>query len=609
MISLRLLLKSCEFEPNQVAEVYLTVLRAERELVATQLKQESERLDALKGLRKRGHASWLEVRKQRLKTDQIAASQNAYDDFLIEIESRLLTLTPVHCMSDSGLERLAFTELFIESPGEKLQVKLNDLAETRRQYQEAISQKVTLIEKLKRQTQSLAEDDPWKRGFQNRLAVAEQELEVVKANLRLTELFDCYPTESSQSYTASGNWERKSKSCPLTSVPELVKQSLQRHCQLHGELLSEILEVERERLEKLKFLKAKGMVTQRDFKSILNRVSELNSAIQSQFSIAATLNSLFETTESERNTQTNVDLADLTKDGNLKTWQDVTNRFSAYEARAQFRTAQLEKEMLNQVLERLEEAWTRASSLDPGRPGFSNSLRIGQQEEIGNYRRKIRLADLQSQLAFARLQALLSQNSQNCYSVSLPLKNQTEITNWIYALSPYHLMSINLDSGINAAKSAWKLNRHLEYGLWSNYPTRFQNLDSSYRPLKLNDFSRPIRLSYRSPLSRRSDRTSTYLTNRTANYLRSNSHSNRRDYGSVHSPQRRSLRTFERAYQNGIIKSEYRRFLNPGQPPWYLPGSPTNLSTNQLRTSLRDTTGHSGYEPLNTRAFTDLGGR
>jgi hypothetical protein len=146
---------------------------------------------------------------------------------------------------------------------------------------------------------------------------------------------------------------------------------------------------------------------------------------------------------------------------------------------------------------------------------------------------------------------------------------------------------------------------------------RFEDDDDLLRPVQLIDYSR--RMSY-SPshsymLKVGPNYTGTLYRNQSRYGYHPNSNRSIAAPSLYNSPyatdgyrrnQVKSIRNFERAYPFGILRSDLRRFATPGQPPWYIPGSPNNLRYNQLRTERLSPNGKTGNQILKSKNYLDL---
>ena len=300
---------------------------------------------------------------------------------------------------------------------------------------------------------------------------------------------------------------------------------------------------------------------------------------------------------------------------------EIRCQFDLLEARFQKASAGLELAMLNEIYGRLEIAAAktaanfRAASVHAP-DQFGGSLAKGQQAEMENYRRKIRMMEMEIQLAESRIDVVeLQKNSAPLYA-RLTERPSSGFA-WVFPapqdslismLSVSHTKTLSPQPGNTLSALPSKL-LDRSFGL---FPSHFVGHGFNRRPIQLSHFH--LTQNYRSPVSLSLSRSSLGFSSRS---LKKRSSFNRHGLSSFRfgssvgrsSSYYRGLSTFGRAYQYGVIRPDLRPFLRVGQVPWYFPGSASNLRLQQLRTKQRSSFGVSGSQLLRTTIFTDVYGR
>jgi len=560
-------------EASPFLDAYVESIKAEHQLMVALLSKEESRLESLQQLQATGSASWLETRQQKLTVDQQKTACETYARFS-SFAAELDDLAVPDQWNQEAIGKLPFTDLMLSSKRHEGQPL--DLDELSKHYRSLITEQKTSHDKVELELNSLLATDPWRSGFAIRLRVAAAELNALQTQANLLKTF--------RSMSDVGSNETPEFNRHLSDA-DLTK-SICKQCEAHVKLIDHSLKTESIRHQKLVELQQQAIGSQRDIDAVDQRRKTLASTKQIQTSVMAYLQDIEGASPAFTNES---EIFEVTAQADtFNTWTEIRNQFSQLEATAQHRTAQLQKEMLVEVLQRLEIAASKIPATLYG-DQLSNSLMAGQQAELQNYRRKIEFAELQMQLATARLESLQRHRISNTYVVAIdenvaaeteirlslraatiPLTSQTLLSGFV---APSHeANSSRKPSSIDAFRS------YVGFGSYSSFPTRFGNLYSGYQAVQLVDNSYPLRLSSTNRLSLRAPNTSSSFASRGSR----NSLFPKYDYGSTYL-RSRSLPTFNRPYQNGILRSEYRRFQTPGQPPWLFPGSPGNFRTSTFR--------------------------
>ena len=257
--------------------------------------------------------------------------------------------------------------------------------------------------------------------------------------------------------------------------------------------------------------------------------------------------------------------------------QEIKFQFEMHEARFQQASASLEKGFLQEVLSRLQQAAAQTANQHNSHLDY---LAVGQQNEMNNYRHKIRMMELESEFAQCRMDVLNAQGqSGNLLAVRLDNEPNQSID---FAAG---LTSASL---INVLTVPAKKSKALPSALFSSsfdpFPFNFKSHNELFRPVSLTKrtpvyFSRSLspKFSTRSLIPSSSQRRTFGSTrSRTRNY----------SYGI---PSYKSHPTYGQAYRYGAVRSDLRPHLRVGQIPWQLPGSTPSFGTSQLQNNSRFT--------------------
>ena len=570
-------------EESSWTQQYQNLIEAEHQWLEAKLTLETQRQNTLQQLWKKGHASWLEQRRQQLAVDKLAAQLRAYGQFRDAATALTGFAETANAPKVFSTIRLKFTALDLE------RAQRHPLAEHSRGEQDIADLRQELLaaqqrrDKLAKQHASLHETDPWKPGFQLRHAVAVQECIALKARIDLAERLEIDKEISTANRSADLDTGRPAR---LTS--EARRSSIDQ-CRLHGQLIQHNLDYEQRRQEVLEEWAQQGMATSDDRQRVVDRIEQLMEFQRQQTKIARYL----ERTEPiETFFVSQVDSlpgarADSVSDSK-NVWRSLRHRFEECEAEFCQNVARLEKEMNTEILKRLKLAarvQTGPSTAGFSDRGLESALATGQQREIDNYRWRIRLHDLELQLATAHLASLRTPDSHRTiddqFVVHYPQPQwHADLSATFFGLTRFGLLAATpllvSDVGDNppAISASWLEHRYLDLP-----PFRFTTDNANYRPVRLIDF-RESMLRYRPRSAGRP------AVNRLMNLGRSDlgrtpskplilSDGYRIGHELKSTPNR--LPKIERAYRYGILRSDLRSKLPPGHVPWYLPGSPTNL--------------------------------
>ena len=540
------------------ANAYHDLLSAQQALLQSELDKDRTRLGSLEQLRAGGHASWLEVRRQRLKTQTMEVRVGLLKHLAATVKWNARS-KPEESIFDGmtdPLGKLLFTDLKLktDSAGEGIDLGL-------------------LQRFLVEREQSM---------IQTQTNPTEAEMNLIAAHRALANSLQNWMQHNHESVGHDAGVGNHQISDELLAAS--VKQ-----CDVHNQLIELALSREQGRLEKVNELFAQNMTSGKDIQILQGRIDQLLRMQQEQTQVMVYLQQQESVSDVDEGSSVARSLA-----------QEVRFQFELHEAHFQQESSRLEQEMLQEVLSRLEVAAAKAGG--PTYSGIGHSLSIGQQNEINSYRQKIRMMELESQFAHCRIEVLKAQGESGRFlQVSLADEPET---------SPNFALGLSSASLINMLTVPGSARKALPSALFDR---SFEPFPFDFRSHK-GDF-RSVSLTRRTPVSFSRSLTpkfSSRLSKTPSSFYQSRVGASRSSFGSfstgksVHKP----LPTLGRAYRNGIIRSDLRPFLRVGQIPWYLPGSPTNLRTQQLRTDYRSNSfGISGNQLLHSTRFTDLHGR
>ena len=344
-------------------------------------------------------------------------------------------------------------------------------------------------------------------------------------------------------------WKRPSKNS--NSMRLLITQA-----ELQIKLSQHHLSNETQRLTSLQELVGQGMATQRSLNESQTKVDAIKELLkEQQDNLSVLRKDLDASPESDlyytsikvggESATSNESPAALT---NLPALPSVLNRFEFGQANYLKNEAILKGQMYREVLSKLEQSVANQmgqQTFDNTSAGFSDVLIRGQQRELEQYRWKIKKTELQQELADAQI-ALLNE-SDGSQSDNLNMLVSTGISSSVPLTLPSRFLTSD------------------PFGLQTRYSAFVYRspVFTAGRPLSIP----------------RADLSSVFrpVINRDALSLYRGLQSS--GFGS---PLHSSFGGFNRVHSNGYLNPAFRR---PGQPPFYLPGSPTTFGTSPFGTS------------------------
>ena len=554
-------------------QAYVVLLQAQKQLHNAEYQSSAHRLRTLESLMADGHASWLEVRRQQLATTNLLAKANAYNQY-VDLARSVLAESDGEIHQDSAWldGQLHFTDMHVRTEN-GFQLEAGQTDDMIQQLNQDLAEQQEQVAKLAAGSASSRH-----QAIQHRLNVANCEVAVTQARIGWLQGLDSTSQQNAMqpvSLTDShGVGNSKLASAAIAQ------------CTAHSAIIEHLSAMEQERLGKVRELQAMAMTSQEDVELLENKISQLKDMAGGQLAISEFLGS----------NQTQF----VSMKTSSSTVAKLRGSFQKCEAEFQLQSSTNEQKFLQEVLDRLELAAQRSVSVSHASAnGFGSSLSIGQQNEMKNYRDKIRLAELKSNLAQCRLEVINLQEEQG-FSSELVVSSAKSTDDLTMALS-----SLSLTLFVTVPNSPKLLLESMVHRKpVGSLPTIFHEFNTSYRPIQLTSAIRSFSSSYR-PSRSRSGSSSLGLGSRShvwthqhgrgirsrnkvssfsqygtslysgSSYYRSRFSGSRYSGSRYHGSRFGSAST--RTYPFGSLDSRLRNFQPAGYPPWLLPGSPTNF--------------------------------
>ena len=513
-----------DLDNDGVSNAYARLIEAEHQLLKSELAVETKKSANFESLLADGHASWLENRQQRLVVDILKAKMVAYEQFESEANG---TLTGGEM--NFGATETNTNEMRLEI----IQELEKELASLR-----------TAEEKLATGIVGLQANDPWVEGYRLRHARTVSQADVVAAKISLLKQMNALQDESNQSPeivstenqagTFTAAWKKPAKDSSFTQL--LISQA-----ELQIQLSEHHLLNETQRLASLQGLADRGMATERSVMESKKNFDAVTELLKDQRDSLGLL-------REDEGDSPDVDIhytsvESSAEQPNLPVLQSVLNQFELGQTNYLKREAILKGEMYRDVLRNLEQAVAvqeNQTKYDATSSEFSDVLIRGQQREMEQYRWKIKKTELQRDLADAQIALLKDSDGSQSDNVNMLVSAVTSSS--IPATLPSRFMS-NDPFGLQTTYSAFVFNSPTFKARRPSLATRGA-LSSSFRPV-----------------------------------INRNALSYYRDLQTYRS--RSSFGGFNRGHSFGYIDPRFRR---PGQPPFFLPGSPSGFSGTSFGT-------------------------
>ena len=495
-----------DFGSDGVSNAYARLIKAEQQLLKSELVVEAKKSANFESLLADGHASWLENRQQKLVVDILKAELVCYEQF-----------------ESQAMETLSDGQIRFES---KLGAVKSNSIETRLAMIQEFRQELTTLRqsesKLAHSIMNLPGNDPWLQGDRLRHAVTVGQADVVAAKIDLLEQLNALQIETNEttelvSATEKGSthaaaWKRPSQDSRATKL--LITQA-----QLQIQLSQHHLLNETRRLTDLQDLVARRMATEESVTESQKKVDAINELLKNQQhnlswlkkDLNASANgdeissSVLVRPVSGKNTITN---ESLVWQSDVPELQSMLNDFGLGQANFLKREAILKAEMYREILSRLEQSITvqqTQAKINRTSSEFSNVLISGQQRELEQYRWKIKKSELQRDLANTEIDLLKdsdgSQPKELNMLVSAGLSSSSLVT------LPSRFLSSD-PFGLQTTYSALAFNSPA-YQTRRPASATHTNLSSSFRPI-INRDALSLYLGIRSAQLRNFSRSSSY---------------------------------------------------------------------------------------------------
>lgn len=587
---------------------------AEIKLLQAQLDLESWKLVQVKDVYSKGYASWLKLQNQQLEVEaarvrvdsanefqeflgDIAIARAARQDNLVALRDR--TSKPVKVFIPGSVRLIGWIELPTTA-----RLNFDDTGQQLRAVQEQLT-------KAQRRLTAVI-DSPAAGSDQQQLA--RLQLDLAKSEFEHTKLFlESYSQPSIEAHelsislqdqkqfvTAADNLELAAATANVASAESAATGQI--------ELAKSMLKREQQRLETLRERQLRGAASPQYIEMETSRVAAIQSRLDAYidnrdiFRQAATAHPSTEPAPTVYQP--------------VYSWPSVVLRDSEYmlhlidlrqkyhEVQATRKIAEVRLSLLTQVLPRLKRA---ALSQESIKNQFQSTLRLGQLNEITSYESEIEVIEAaevsaeETQQILVREEARFIVQATTQYEAARDSLAAAEegsaaavgmlglITSPVGMLLGTELKAVAprysyFESGV---RFDWKSSQSLVVS--------FQGVDFVASPLTAESLDRirlqPARDRVLAQDSMRSDLTPSgmawepdWMNSFRHNYAwNTNSESRNgkraviRDYPSPNYGLGNN-RSFETpsAYPYGILRTELRSRITPGQTPWYLPGSPSN---------------------------------
>ena len=556
-------------------EPYVALLKAQKQLHNAQYQSAAHRLRTLESLLAEGHASWLEVRRQQLKATNLLAKANLYNEY-VDLARSVLAESDGEMHQDPAWRdgQLLFTDMHIRT-GNDFQLKADQTDELIQQLNQELTKQNEQVAKLSASWASSRH-----QAVQHRLNVANCDLAVTKARIGWLQGLDSASQKNAFHPVSLLDSRRVGNS---GSTSELTSAAIAQ-CAAHTAIIEQLTSMEQDRIGKVRELQAMAMASQQDIDLLENKLSKLKDMKEGQLAISQFL----ETNKTQF----------VSKQTSSSTVAKLRDRFQKCEAKFQLQSSTNEQQFLREVLSRLELAAQQvAANVNYGATTeLGRSLRVGQQNEIKNYRAKIRLAELKSQLAQSRLEVLKLQEEQGFSSelVLSPAKPANELIMTLSSLSLTNFLTVSNSTELF-------LESIVERKPIGSLPTLFRDFDINYDSIQLTNSTRYFSSSYRpsryrsgSSFGNRShvwtyqhgrgtrsrNKVSSFSLYGTSLYSGSR-YSGTRNLGTRYTGTRFNANrfgpSFTAGYPFGVFDTRLRRLQTNGfPPPWLLPGTPSS---------------------------------
>lgn len=545
---------------SPVVNSYIKTLEAQHLLMKTVAAREYSKHASLEELHGNGHATWMEMRQQQLRSSVLQARAKSFGEF-VAVSKTAAQQSKISTEDIVGRQRgtIWFTDLAVVFPENRTTTNYllplqNLLAQT---DQLLVIKRKEIHER--NETRKADQHPSVKRRatIQEKVLLAQEELLATRCSLL---------RQIAQHWNKTESQDRQTKRTKTDyGVPNLATfQTIKKQCETHGQLIDHMIKRESSRLLELEKLVSQNMASDSEVTVVANRIESLHERAKKHEVVLAIL---------DKQIQATVD-SETVKSNDTKRNFDLNLQFILAEAKGHRSTAKLEREMWKEVLIRLETIHAKL----PGNSTFAKA----RTNEIAFYQWKVELSELQEQLAESRMSfCVIQKGAKPAAILAMPSTSVARVPNSDFMFASYVTEKL---SDTSSWQSLAKINSEvtspisfsgdlIERSPLGLPPLYFRDLDPSYRPVSLVDHRRPLRLT-----RDQGDNLWKLKRKMTPSIL-----GTKHDYGTVYSPNRKSLPRFDQPYQNGIIRPEYRRYLTPGQVPWQFPGSPNNLRLKTFR--------------------------
>ena len=636
---------------RRLIDSYRSVCQAQVQVASCQKQLKAFRFEAIQQLYRDGNASWLESQKSKLAHQQEIVRHSYIEEFHLFVDQVAKEIKGL------GSNEHRFSAIKVFLPGSNRMVGWVDGLQLDGQVNEVqlgdVKSEISLrINQLASAKSKLggATDPQWHKKMKLNASLAEARLKLSQAKFEYLTNLVAQQSKQPQHLKSVKRTLRPEYDQGLLSI---VRQIAAVEAAADGDIqrLSLQLQREQERLDSLGKLAKEGYATDAEIQNFQKRVADLESAVsnrrvdQENLATVAQLQGPLDSLPGEFKSYQSVSDWPAEVFANTNQIQYlIEQRRACYIQKAKLEIALLQLNLNQTILKKLEQSFAKFESKQgSGSAKMVRLLSDGQKKEINSYAWKVEALKSDIRAAEEKVQILTLEESRFLKQVSLTnslpdLVDESIESDVVNIEMNVALLNTFLWQPKRPTSSNAGSNKQLRFGyVESNiidhigidvglvmlqtcgYPLgRFEDDDELLRPVQLIDYSN--RMSYSPSRSYRlqvgPNYSGTLYTN-DHRYARSVT-SNRiiaapSLYNSPYATdayrqnQIESPRFHFHVYPFGILRSDYRRFATPGQPPWLLPGSPNNLRYNQLRTdALRSPNGKTGNQMLKSKNYLDL---
>ena len=641
-----------ELSPCPILDQYIEVCNSQLKTLDCDLKEQRWHHENLANLKANGFASWQEVQRLLFIVDSIEIKKHNLAKYVYFLSSLRNEIEANHDSNSFNETDSKAVRVFLPGSSRMIgwfsgtdsgdQNSKDELSQARESLRVAQEQ-VRLAQK---QISKNSTDELWRRKTQFNLVKAEKQRDLQLAKNKYIEKLnngtnqdEAEPQHWTHTVTADDNPEFKKLVASLAFAEARSDNQLR--------LIERHLFREQRRLGALEKLAIQGHSSKAEISALKNHVAQLadarnelknnmNNLVLSSKSLGhdfSTIDSLDQPYQKVSSWPANV-VADF-----ISVQYLVEQRRNYFEETARKEIAKRQLDWMDEISRRLKQAAHAFDQKNPDQDRFTQLIKIGQQKELENYLWKRESLEEMIALSDSKLRILKMEERRFLYqsdlmnTVASPNSSET-----LVSIGAADLLGTILTSNLAPSVISEPTHKsirlgYIESNLLENLGTEaelvfsqsngyplglFAEHDDLLRPVKLTSFTRILNFAGRrsfklaTPASRQGlvdqyGKLQRGYQNRNYDIAAPNLYNSPFATNGYRTNQLSDSRSFDRAYPFGIIRSDLRPFARFSQPPWYFPGSPDNLRTNQLRTDAkRNVFDRTGSDLLKSKNYLDL---